>query len=82
MAVIIAEKSGFCFGVKRAVEIAINEKSKHKKNIYTLGPLIHNNDVVSFLKGKGIYPIDLKDINALEKGDVIIIRSIESLNMT
>lgn len=75
MAVIIAEKSGFCFGVKRAVEIAINEKSKHKKNIYTLGPLIHNNDVVSFLKGKGIYPIDLKDIDALEKGDVIIIRS-------
>lgn len=75
MSVVIAEKAGFCFGVKRAVDIALYEKEKCCKKIYTFGPLIHNNDVVDFLKNNGIYPIGIDEINNLGKNETIIIRS-------
>ncbi|AND84799.1 bifunctional 4-hydroxy-3-methylbut-2-enyl diphosphate reductase/30S ribosomal protein S1 [Clostridium tyrobutyricum] len=76
MKVILADNAGFCFGVKRAVDEVLNAKNKYENNnIYTLGPLIHNNDVVNKLKGKNIYPIKLEDINNLDKNDVLIIRS-------
>lgn len=73
--IILAEKSGFCFGVKRAVETALAAREKYGKNIYTLGSLIHNNDVVNFLKSKGIYPVEIGDLDSLNENDVIIIRS-------
>lgn len=75
MEVILAEKAGFCFGVKRAVDEAVKVKEKNNKKIYTLGPLIHNKDVVEYLKEKEIFPIEINDINALTEGDVVIIRS-------
>lgn len=75
MKIYLADKSGFCFGVKRAVNEALRTKAEYDKRIYTLGPLIHNNDVVNYLKEKDIYPIELEDIDKLEQGDVIIIRS-------
>ncbi len=75
MEIILADKAGFCFGVKRAVEEAINVQKKWNKKVYTLGPLIHNNDVVNYLKEKGIYAIKLEDINNLSEDDVVIIRS-------
>ncbi|MEY8000002.1 bifunctional 4-hydroxy-3-methylbut-2-enyl diphosphate reductase/30S ribosomal protein S1 [Clostridium sp. Mt-5] len=75
MEIILADKSGFCFGVKRAVEEAVSTQKKFKKSIYTLGPLIHNNNVVKKLEGKGIFSIEMDDINNLKEGDVIIIRS-------
>lgn len=75
MEVMLAEKAGFCFGVKRAVEEAISTQSKYNKTIYTLGPLIHNSDVVDYLKMNNIYPIDIDDISRLRDGDVVIIRS-------
>ncbi|CAB1245131.1 bifunctional 4-hydroxy-3-methylbut-2-enyl diphosphate reductase/30S ribosomal protein S1 [Clostridium sp. MT-14] len=75
MKIILADKSGFCFGVKRAVEKAVSTQKKFKKNIYTLGPLIHNNNVVKKLEGKGIFPIEKDDMNNLKEGDVVIIRS-------
>ena len=73
--VILAENAGFCFGVQRAVEEALKVKNKYNKRIYTLGPLIHNNDVVMYLEENDIYAIDLKEIDKLNKGDVIVIRS-------
>ncbi|MCI1944169.1 bifunctional 4-hydroxy-3-methylbut-2-enyl diphosphate reductase/30S ribosomal protein S1 [Clostridium luticellarii] len=75
MKIILADKSGFCFGVKRAVEEAVNTRKKFQKNIYTLGPLIHNNNVVKRLENKGIFSIEEKDIDNLKEGDVVIIRS-------
>jgi (E)-4-hydroxy-3-methyl-but-2-enyl pyrophosphate reductase len=75
MKIYLADKSGFCFGVKRAVNEALKTKAEYNKRIYTLGPLIHNNDVVNYLKDKDIYPIELEDIDKLKAGDVIIIRS-------
>ncbi len=40
MQIRVAEHSGFCFGVKRAVQLAVNSASEGK--VYSLGPLIHN----------------------------------------
>ena len=60
--VILAENAGFCFGVQRAVEEeAIKvQKQYNKAKIYTLGPLIHNNDVVKYLESdNNVLAIDL-----------------------
>lgn len=73
--VLLAENAGFCFGVQRAVEEALKIKKQYNKKIYTLGPLIHNNDVVKYLEKNDIYAINLNEINQLEKDDVIVIRS-------
>jgi (E)-4-hydroxy-3-methyl-but-2-enyl pyrophosphate reductase (IPP and DMAPP forming) len=75
MEIILADKAGFCFGVKRAVDEAIITQNKYNKRIYTLGPLIHNSDVVTYLQANNIYPIELEDIYKLHQGDVVIIRS-------
>jgi 4-hydroxy-3-methylbut-2-enyl diphosphate reductase len=75
MEILIADKAGFCFGVKRAVDEAVKVKEKLKQRIYTLGPLIHNKDVVEYLKKKDIFPIELEDIDKLTDKDVVIIRS-------
>lgn len=72
---ILADNAGFCFGVQRAVEEALNFQKKYNKTVYTLGPLIHNKDVIEFLKKNDIYPIELENIEELNKEDVIIIRS-------
>lgn len=71
----LAASAGFCFGVKRAVDIALTMKEKYNSKIYTLGPLIHNNDVVDFLKENLIFPVELDNISSLKENDTIIIRS-------
>lgn len=73
--IILAESAGFCFGVQRAVEEALKIKKQYNKRIYTLGPLIHNNDVVKHLEENDIYAIEFENINELLKGDVIVVRS-------
>ena len=79
MEIIRAENSGFCFGVKRALDIA--EKEIEKKNleaageerIYTCGPLIHNSLVINELKEKGSDIID--SLDEAKSGDTVIVRS-------
>ncbi len=71
----ISKNSGFCFGVQRAVNIALDTGECSKNKIYTLGPLIHNSDVVNYLKEKQIEDIDLEGIEQLIDDDVVIIRS-------
>lgn len=61
MKIIVAKTAGFCFGVKRAVDIAFEMAKKKQKGIYTLGPIIHNPQVIEKLREEGIAPID--DIN-------------------
>lgn len=53
----IAKTAGFCFGVTRAIELALQTAEKRGK-AYTYGPLIHNNDVIAELKSKGISVTD------------------------
>lgn len=73
--VIMAENAGFCFGVKKAVDTSIDSNKYKDTNIYTWGPLVHNKDVINFLKEKGINHIDISDIDKLSSKDTIIIRS-------
>lgn len=54
MSLIIAKSAGVCFGVKRAMDIAQEAAKKHPKNLYTLGPLIHNPQAVAFLDKLGV----------------------------
>ena len=56
MKIKIAKSAGFCFGVRRAIDLA-DKTVKEKKKIYTLGPLIHNPQEVKRLERKGIKPV-------------------------
>ncbi|MCR4610909.1 MAG: 4-hydroxy-3-methylbut-2-enyl diphosphate reductase [Lachnospiraceae bacterium] len=76
MKVEVAKSAGFCFGVKRAVDIVNDNIKKVKdKPIYTYGPIIHNEEVVEDLKRKGVMPIEEgSDLSKYEPG-IVIIRS-------
>ncbi|MEG0133692.1 MAG: bifunctional 4-hydroxy-3-methylbut-2-enyl diphosphate reductase/30S ribosomal protein S1, partial [Clostridium sp.] len=50
-------------------------REKYKKPIYTLGPLIHNSDVVKKLEEKEIYAIDMEEAYKIQKDEVVVIRS-------
>jgi 4-hydroxy-3-methylbut-2-enyl diphosphate reductase len=54
MKIIIAKTSGFCMGVRRAVEMVLDAPEEHQNPISTYGPLIHNPQVLEILKEKGI----------------------------
>ena len=71
MEITLAKTAGFCFGVKRAVELVYSHTGK--ENVYTYGPIIHNEEVVEDLKAKGVDVIYTEeDIKALSEGTVII----------
>ncbi len=53
----LAKRAGFCFGVKRAVKIAFELASK-RDGVCTLGPIIHNPQVVEKLSQKGVFSVD------------------------
>ncbi len=68
-----AKTAGFCFGVKRAVEKVYEQVELGKKNVYTYGPIIHNEEVVSDLEEKGVSVLENRaDLEAIEKGTVVI----------
>lgn len=73
MKVKVAAKAGFCFGVKRAVEMA--RKCLHDRDgpVYTLGPLIHNDQVIGALAREGISVVD--DLGEITGPGTVIIRS-------
>ena len=54
MKLIVAKSAGVCFGVKRAMDIAREAAKKYPKDLYTLGPLIHNPQAVEFLDKLGV----------------------------
>ena len=55
--ILVARTAGFCFGVKRAVEKVYEQVNMGKQNIYTYGPIIHNEEVIADLKRKGVQVI-------------------------
>jgi (E)-4-hydroxy-3-methyl-but-2-enyl pyrophosphate reductase len=70
--IFVVKNAGFCFGVKRAINLAFEKAKKTGKRVYTFGPLIHNPQVVEELKREGVYPVqNLKKI----KSGTLIIRS-------
>ncbi len=58
MKIIIAKTSGFCMGVRRAVEMVLDAPDQSTKPIYTYGPLIHNPQVLNLLQSKDIRVLD------------------------
>ena len=78
MKILLAKNAGFCFGVRRAVDMAHEAVAKLREQdasavVYTYGELIHNRSVVEELRSSGIIPID--ELNGLKKGDTVVIRS-------
>ena len=71
--VILAKTAGFCFGVRRAVDMAYGLAGKHK--VYTYGPIIHNETVVDDLESKGVRVVHSIDEAAGLRGGTMIIRS-------
>jgi 4-hydroxy-3-methylbut-2-enyl diphosphate reductase len=69
--IVLAENAGFCWGVRRAVDIAI--KAAKNGRVFCLGELIHNSREINRLSGMGIRFID--SVDSLKKGDNVIIRS-------
>lgn len=67
----IAKSAGFCFGVKRAIDLAQDIASKNK-NVYTFGPLIHNPQEVARLEKENIKVIE--DYSKIQEG-VLVLRT-------
>ena len=69
--VILAKSAGFCFGVKRAVDTVYEQTGK--KNVYTFGPIIHNEEVVKDLEKKGVFVINtMEELDDITEGTGII----------
>ena len=72
MIVKVAKKAGFCFGVKRAMQMAFDEVKK-SDDIYSLGPLIHNKQAVERFEKYGLLTVD--SIDEIKDNKKVIIRS-------
>ena len=70
MKISIAKTAGFCMGVHRAVEMALDAANDGSGPIYTFGPLIHNPQVLKLLREKGIRVLD--EIPESGEGTVLI----------
>ena len=73
MPINLAKHAGFCFGVKRAMDITTEIAESSAETVYTLGPLIHNEQVVEFLKSKNVFSVD--SISDIPDGSTVIIRT-------
>ncbi len=58
MKIIVAQTAGFCMGVKRAVDMAIDRSLSPVDKLYTLGPLIHNRQTVETLSARGVTTLE------------------------
>ena len=72
MEIKVAESAGFCFGVNRAVDM-VNKLADDGNFVSTLGPIIHNTQVVNELAEKGVTVVNEPD--EAEKDRTLVIRS-------
>ena len=72
MEVILAQSAGFCYGVRRAVELA-ERTAKERGGCYLLGDLIHNAHVIAELEASGARKVS--DASEVSPGDTVVIRS-------
>ena len=72
MKVVLAENAGACYGVQRALDLAL-EASEGRDKAYTLGQLIHNPGVVADLEARGVFVAN--SIDEIDEGATVIIRS-------
>lgn len=72
MQVFLAEYAGFCQGVKNALKLTLDEVSRGKK-VCTLGPLVHNEQVVEYLADQGVQVVT--DLHKLKSNVSVVIRT-------
>ena len=72
--IIVAKSAGFCPGVKKAIEKTVALTAGKQKPIYTLGPLIHNNQAIEMLAREKSVAIDTLE-QATDKRGVLVIRA-------
>jgi len=70
MKVIVAEKCGFCHGVRNAISLAEKTLAQASCSVYSLGPIIHNKNEVERLAKAGLKTVD--DVNEIRSGTVLI----------
>lgn len=68
----LAESAGFCFGVNRAVNMVYGLLDE-KKQVCTLGPIIHNKEMVKELEQRGVLTVD--EPGDVKEGQTVVIRS-------
>jgi len=73
MEILIAKNSGFCYGVKRALRLARETRTKNSSQVLTWGELIHNPEVIHQLQEQGIRVV--RSLSGIKAGDIVIIRS-------
>ncbi|MCX6329845.1 MAG: 4-hydroxy-3-methylbut-2-enyl diphosphate reductase [Bacteroidia bacterium] len=71
MVVEIDKKSGFCFGVQNAVEVAENALLKGEK-VFSLGPIVHNDEEVERLSALGLASVNYEQFKKLKNCKVLI----------
>lgn len=77
----LAQSAGFCFGVRRAIDLVYKEIEKEAargadaKPIYTYGPIIHNESVVNDLAAHGVSVLESREALAALTEGVVVIRS-------
>ncbi len=70
--VIVGEKAGFCFGVDRAIRL-IEKLINEGKSVATLGPIIHNSQVIEDLEGRGVKVVESP--SEVCEGTVLVLRT-------
>jgi len=79
MEIILAKSAGFCFGVKRAVDLAFRTAGEGKDEaaqVYSFGPIIHNEEVTARLERAGVRMVESEEeLKKLPAGSRVIIRS-------
>lgn len=70
----VARHAGFCFGVKRAVDM-LDRLVSEKGKVYSLGQFIHNTAVTDSFKVRGVFVIKDDDYKSLEAGSTVFIRA-------
>ena len=70
MKLLVAETAGFCWGVRRALDQAVELTKKTAGPVYTYGPLIHNSQVLDELKAQEIYAVDA--LEQVHDGTVLV----------
>ena len=75
MEVKVAKTAGFCFGVQRAVDKVYELIGSCPDRLFTLGPIIHNEEVVNDLEKKGVRVASEDDLRRLPEDSTVVIRS-------
>jgi (E)-4-hydroxy-3-methyl-but-2-enyl pyrophosphate reductase len=73
MTIILARTAGFCYGVRRAITLALSQAHKDEGRLVTIGPLVHNQQAIDLLKSRSISTIS--NVEDLRKEDRVLIRA-------